>query len=219
MNLYKNRRKIVHNCLKRGTKMEAKKLARKTKETVIKAQLLLYGSGDSKIETGIGFFNHMLESFVKHSLIDLELNCKGDLGVDSHHSVEDCGIVLGQLLGQSLYPARNIERFGFASIVMDEACVECSLDICNRAFLVFESPFNALGKITPPKVGEFDCELVEEFFRALTSNANISAHIIFKRGKNAHHIIEATFKSFAVALRSAIKTNERVKMPSTKGVL
>ena len=201
--------------------MEVKKLSRKTKETDIKATLKLYGSGESRVETGIGFFNHMLESFAKHSLIDLELDCKGDLGVDSHHSVEDCGIVIGKLLGESLYPVKNIERFGFASVVMDESCVECSLDICNRAFLHFESPFNALksGKITPHKVGEFDCELVEEFFRAVVNNANISAHIIFKRGKNAHHIIEAMFKSFAVALRGAIKINERVKMPSTKGSL
>ncbi len=201
--------------------MEAKKLSRKTKETDIKASLKLYGSGESQVETGIGFFNHMLESFAKHSLIDLELECKGDLGVDSHHSVEDCGIVIGKLLSESLYPVKNIERFGFASVVMDESCVECSLDICNRAFLHFESPFNALksGKITPHKVGEFDCELVEEFFRAVVNNANISAHIIFRRGKNAHHIIEASFKSFAVALRGAIKINERVKIPSTKGSL
>ena len=198
-----------------------KELERKTKETDIQAKLNLYGSGESRIETGIGFFNHMLESFAKHSLIDLELNCKGDLGVDSHHSVEDCGIVIGKLLGESLYPVQNIERFGYASVVMDESCVECSLDIANRAFLHFEMPFNALkfGKIAPQKVGNFDCELVEEFFRALVNNANLSAHIVFKRGKNAHHIIEATFKSFAVALRNAVKINERVKMPSTKGTL
>ncbi|MGX2982531.1 imidazoleglycerol-phosphate dehydratase HisB [Helicobacter sp. 23-1045] len=198
-----------------------KKLERKTKETDITAKLKLYGSGESRIETGIGFFNHMLESFAKHSLVDLELNCKGDLIVDSHHSVEDCGIVIGKLLGESLYPVKNIERFGFASLVMDESCVECSLDIANRAFLHFDMPFNALksGKITPQKVGAFDCELVEEFFRALVNNANLTAHIVFKRGKNAHHIIEATFKSFAVALRNAVKINERVKIPSTKGTL
>lgn len=207
----------------KGSKMkgEIKKLARKTKETDIKASLNLYGSGESKVETGIGFFNHMLESFAKHSLIDLEIECKGDLGVDSHHSVEDCGIVIGKLLCESLYPVKNIERFGFASVVMDESCVECSLDIANRAFLHFDMPFNALksGKIMPQKVGDFDCELVEEFFRAVVNNANLTAHIVFKRGKNTHHIIESAFKSFAVALRGAVKINERVKMPSTKGTL
>ena len=209
--------------LERESKMEAKmkELQRKTKETDIKAKLNLYGSGESHIETGIGFFNHMLESFAKHSLVDLEIECRGDLGVDSHHSVEDCGIVIGKLLGESLYPVKNIERFGFSSVVMDESCVECSLDIANRAFLHFDMPFNALksGKIAPQKVGAFDCELVEEFFRALVNNANLTTHIVFKRGKNAHHIIEATFKSFAVALRGAVKINERVKMPSTKGTL
>lgn len=216
---------VISKISQKGDKMAIKKniakIERKTKETDIKAILNLYGSGDSKVETGIGFFNHMLESFAKHSLIDLEIECSGDLGVDCHHSVEDCGIVIGKLLAQSLYPVQNIERFGFASVVMDESCVECSLDIANRAFLHFESPFNAFnrGKIIAPKVGEFDCELVEEFFRSLVNNANLTAHIIVRRGKNAHHIIEAIFKSFAVALRNAIKINERIKMPSTKGIL
>lgn len=189
-----------------------KTLKRETKETSIEASLELYGSGKSSIDTGIGFFNHMLESFSKHSLIDLELKCSGDLEVDFHHSVEDCGIVIGKLLHESLYPVGNIERFGYASIVMDEACVETSLDISRRAFLVFEAPLKG-------KIGEFDCELVEEFFKAVVFNAVLSTHIIYKRGKNNHHIAEAIFKSFAVALRNALKTNERVSMPSTKGIL
>lgn len=187
-------------------------ITRKTKETNITASLELYGSGKSEIDTGIGFFNHMLESFSKHSLIDLEIDCKGDLEVDYHHSVEDCGIVIGELLQKSLFPSKNIERFGFASIVMDEACVECSLDISNRAFLVFEAPLNG-------KIGDFDAELVEEFFKALVNNAHLSVHIIYRRGKNAHHISEAVFKSFAVALRNAIKPNDRISIPSTKGIL
>ena len=202
-------------------KSEVKKLERKTKETDIVASLKLYGSGESHIETGIGFFNHMLESFAKHSLIDLELNCKGDLGVDSHHSVEDCGIVIGKLLGESLYPVKNIERFGFASVVMDESCVECSLDIANRAFLAYEMPFGKISKgvRVTDKIGDFSAELIEEFFRAMIFNANLSVHLIYKRGKNTHHIAESAFKSFAVALRGAVKINERVKMPSTKGTL
>lgn len=198
-----------------------KTLTRQTKETNISAKLKLYGSGNAKISTGIGFFNHLLESFAKHSLIDLELSCKGDLEVDFHHSVEDCGIVIGKLLSEVLYPVKNIERFGFASIVMDETCVECSLDISNRAFLVCEMPFGKIhrgGRISD-KIGDFPAELVEEFFRAVIFNANLSAHIIFKRGKNAHHIAESAFKAFAIALRGALKINERVKIPSTKGAL
>ncbi|RDU64718.1 imidazoleglycerol-phosphate dehydratase HisB [Helicobacter sp. MIT 14-3879] len=194
-----------------------KALNRKTKETDINASLELYGSGKNSIDTGIGFFNHMLESFSKHSLIDLDIKCIGDLDVDYHHSVEDCGIVIGKLLNDSLYPAKNIERFGFSSIVMDEACVECSIDISNRAFLVFDIPL--IDKIGINKVGSFDCELVEEFFKALTSNAALSMHIVYKRGKNSHHIIEACFKSFAIALRNALKINERITIPSTKGVV
>ena len=198
-----------------------KTLTRKTKETDIRAKLKLYGTGSAKISTGIGFFNHLLESFAKHSLIDLELKCEGDLEVDFHHSVEDCGIVIGKLLSEALYPVQQIERFGFASIVMDEACVECSLDISNRAFLVYEMPFGKInrGMRIGDKIGDFPAELVEEFFRAMIFNANLSTHIIFKRGKNAHHIAESAFKAFALALRSATKINERVKIPSTKGAL
>ncbi|CAM2852558.1 imidazoleglycerol-phosphate dehydratase HisB [Helicobacter burdigaliensis] len=188
-------------------------LTRETKETHIKATLEIYGNGVSKINTGIGFFDHMLSSLSKHALWDLELECKGDLHIDSHHSVEDCGIVLGKLLKEILYPISCVERFGNASVVMDEACVECDLDLSNRPFLVYEIP-NLEGKL-----GEFDCELAEEFFRALIFNAGISAHIVLKRGKNRHHIIEAIFKAFAVALRRACVKNSALSIPSTKGVL
>ena len=189
------------------------KLKRKTKETQIKCKLNLYGSGKYNIKSGIGFFNHMLESFTKHSLIDLKLKCKGDLDVDFHHSVEDIGIVIGEALKQELYPIKNLERFGNSYIVMDEAGVEVSIDLSNRPFLVFEAPLDN------GKVGEFDIELVEEFFRAIVLNSSITTHIIYKRGKNKHHIIEAIFKGFAVALRRAIAKNDRIKIPSTKGCL
>ena len=185
---------------------------RTTKETDITISLNLHGEGKSNIATGVGFLDHMLESFSKHSLIDLEIMCKGDTHIDDHHSVEDIGIVLGSLLAESIYPVKNMERFGSARIVMDEALVSCDLDLSNRPFLVFE--------LTPVgQVGSFDTELVEEFFRAFILNSRVSAHIVEVRGKNKHHIIEAAFKSLAVALRRAITKNERVGIPSTKNVL
>ncbi len=185
---------------------------RKTKETDITISLKLYGKGKSTIDTGVGFLNHMLESFSKHSLIDLDVKCIGDTHIDDHHSVEDVGIVLGSLLNQAIYPAKGVERFGSASIVMDEACVECDLDLSNRPYL-----YHSLG--VTGKVGQFDAELVEEFFRAFILNAGISAHIVKKRGSNKHHIIEAAFKSVAVAIRRATIKNERIGIPSTKDVL
>ena len=187
-------------------------LTRNTKETQISSSLEVYGFGIANIQTGIGFFDHMLQSLCKHASWNLTLECKGDLEVDYHHSVEDCGIVIGQLLRNSLFPIQNVERFGNSAVVMDEACVECDLDLSNRPFLVFEVK-------TEGKVGTFDCELVEEFFRALIFNAGLSAHIIQKRGKNRHHLIEASFKAFAVALRRACVKNEKIGIPSTKGVL
>lgn len=188
------------------------KIERKTKETDIKIELELYGEGKSDIDTGVGFFDHMLESFSKHALIDLNVSCKGDTHVDDHHSVEDVGIAIGQALKSAIYPISKIERFGSCAIVMDETCVECDLDLSNRPFLVYEIDIEG-------KVGQFDVELAEEFFRAIVFNSGITAHIILKRGKNKHHIIEAAFKSLAVALRRAITVNERISVPSTKGIL
>jgi len=189
-----------------------KSLQRTTKETDITIELELYGKGKSDISTGVGFLDHMLESFSKHALIDLKVTCKGDTHIDDHHSVEDIGIVIGQLLKSEIYPIEKVERFGNAVIVMDEAAVSCDLDLSNRPFLYFELPVEG-------SVGSFDTELTEEFFKALILNAGISAHIVMQRGKNKHHIIEAAFKAFAVALRRAITRNERVGVPSTKGVL
>ena len=185
---------------------------RKTKETDITVTLQPYGTGESKIDTGVGFFDHMLESFSKHSLMDIEVSCKGDTHIDDHHSVEDVGIVLGQAFREAIYPLSGVERFGNANIVMDEACVSCDLDLSNRPYLVYEMQIEG-------KVGSFDVELAEEFFKAFVQNAGISAHIIQLRGRNKHHIVEASFKALAVALRRAMSKNERVGVPSTKDVL
>ena len=187
---------------------------RATKETKIELELDLYGRGSVQIQTGIGFFDHMLSTFAKHAWIDLNLRCEGDLQVDFHHSVEDCGIVLGSAIKEAIYPAQNIERFGDSVVVMDEAAVSAALDFSNRAFLVFDCPSLKRGKI-----GEFDAELVEEFFRALAFNANLTLHLCQIRGENLHHVAEAAFKAFAVAFRRAISINERAGVPSTKGVL
>jgi imidazoleglycerol-phosphate dehydratase len=187
-------------------------LTRKTKETQIVCKVDISGTGVSNINTGIGFFDHMLESFSKHSAIDIDLVCKGDLHIDAHHSVEDCGIVLGQLLKKEIFPIENVERYGNATVVMDEASTTCALDLSNRPFLVYD--VNIFGK-----VGEFDTELVEEFFQALIINSGITCHIINERGTNKHHILEATFKAFAVSLRRALLKNDKLGIPSTKGIL
>ena len=187
-------------------------IKRDTKETQITVKLNLYGKGNSNIDTGVGFFDHMLEAFAKHSHIDLEVKCVGDTHIDDHHTVEDIGIAIGKAINQALYPIKNIERYGNATVVMDEASVTCDMDISNRPFLVFELPIDG-------KVGSFDVELVEEFFRAFAFNASITLHLIYNRGKNKHHIIEGAFKALAVSFRRAITVNENAGIPSTKGVL
>ena len=187
--------------------------SRVTKETDIVVACNIYGSGKANIDTGVGFFDHMLDAFARHSLIDLEVKCKGDLHIDAHHSVEDVGIVLGELLGELIYPVKGIERYGNATVVMDEASVSCDIDLSNRAYLVYEVPFRQ------PTVGGFDLELVEEFFKSVAFNMPLNIHLIYNRGVNSHHIAEATFKAFAVALRRALTKNERIGVPSTKGVL
>ena len=187
-------------------------LKRVTKETNIECSIDFSGTGKSTINTGIGFFDHMIEALSKHSSIDINLKCDGDLHVDYHHSVEDCGIVLGQLLKKEIFPISNVERYGNATVVMDEASVTSALDLSNRPYLVYQ--LEVLGK-----VGTFDVELVEEFFHALVMNSGITCHIIQDRGSNKHHIIEASFKAFAVALRRALVVNNKLGIPSTKGVL
>ena len=187
--------------------------SRDTKETQIRVELNLYGEGKSDINTGVGFFDHMLDAFARHSLIDLKVECRGDLHIDAHHSVEDVGIVLGQALGEAIYPAKGIERYGNATVVMDEASISCDIDLSNRAYLVYDLPLNS-GAIS-----NFDLELVEEFFKSVAFNMPLNLHLTFNRGTNRHHIAEAAFKAFAVALRRAVAKNDRIGVPSTKGVL
>jgi imidazoleglycerol-phosphate dehydratase len=185
---------------------------RETKETKIALELDCEGSGKSDIKTGVGFFDHMLESFSKHSGFDMTIRCEGDLHVDFHHTVEDVGIVLGEALKKEIFPVFEVERFGEAAIVMDEALVRSTIDLSNRPFLVYSIDISG-------NIGEFDSELSEEFFRALVFNAGITAHMIYERGANKHHIIEAAFKSLAVAFRRALMPNKKLAVPSTKGVL
>ena len=185
---------------------------RETKETSIEVTLNIYGKGISNIDTGVGFYDHMLEAFSKHSQIDLDVKCKGDTHIDFHHTVEDVAIVISKALKKEIYPVQNIERFGNATVLMDEASITCDIDISNRAFLLFELPIDG-------KVGEFDVELVEEFFRAFVFNLPITLHLIYNRGKNRHHIIEGAFKALAVSLRRALAINKNAGIPSTKGIL
>ena len=189
--------------------------SRQTKETQIEVKLNLYGSGKSKINSGVGFYDHMLESFSKHAHIDLEVSCKGDVHIDDHHSVEDVAIVIASAFREAIYPVQNIERFGNATVVMDEASVSCDIDLSNRAYLVFEMP----APLMHGKVGNFDVELVEEFFKAFAFNLPLTLHLICNRGTNKHHIIEASFKALAVGLRRAVTKNKNAGIPSTKGVL
>jgi imidazoleglycerol-phosphate dehydratase len=186
-------------------------IKRETKETKIALKLNVKGKGIANISTGVGFFDHMLETLAKHSGMDLEVFCDGDIFVDYHHTVEDVGIVLGEALFKEVYPIENIERFANATAILDEAAVEVDLDIGGRAYLVYEMP--CVGAIK-----DFDMELVEEFFKSLVFNFKIAAHIVYKRGTNKHHIVESAFKSFAVALRRALQFRES-GIPSTKGVI
>ena len=188
---------------------------RNTKETKIKGSLELDGKGVSDIATGIGFLDHMLDLLARHSGMDLSIRCDGDLNVDGHHTTEDIGIVIGKMLGEALGEKRGINRYGFASIPMDEALAQCSLDISGRPFLVLQAEFGG------EYVGEFATELVEEFFRAVSFNAGLTLHLKCEYGANDHHKIETMFKAFARALRIAIDIDEKFKdqIPSTKGVL
>ncbi len=174
--------------------------------------LTLLGSGKSRIDTGVGFFDHMLESFAKHALIDLFVTCKGDTHIDDHHSVEDVGIVIARALGEAIYPVKNMERFGNAAAVMDEASVSCDIDLSNRAYLHYDLGLEG-------KIGSFECELVEEFFKSIAFNMPLTMHLVCNRGRNKHHIAEAAFKAFALSFRRAAAYNERMATPSTKGVL
>ena len=190
-------------------------IARQTKETDIKVAINLDGKGENKIDTGIGFFDHMLTALSKHSGIDMDISCKGDLNVDAHHSVEDVGIVLGQALNKALGDKIGIRRYGSASIPMDEALGTCSLDISGRAYLVFDCKF------ADEFCGTMDTQLFEEFFRSFAFNAGITLHIACPYGANDHHKAEAMFKALARALREATEADPRFagQVISTKGAL
>ena len=193
--------------------MRTSEITRKTKETDIRIKLNIDGSGTPVIDTGIGFFDHMLTALCVHGGIDMEISCKGDLNVDGHHSVEDVGIALGKAFGEALGDKSGITRYGSAFIPMDEALGFCALDISARPFLVFNAEF------TNEKIGDYDSCLTEEFMRAFAFNAGITLHLKSEYGKNDHHITEALFKALAYALRTAVKKNESGKAVSTKGTL
>ena len=189
-------------------------IKRRTKETDITLSLLLDGEGKGEIETGIGFFNHMLEGFSRHGLFDLQLQVKGDLHVDAHHTVEDVGIVLGSAIREAAGDKKGIKRYGSCILPMDDALCLCAIDLSNRPYFVYECSFTA------ERIGEMDSELFREFFYAVSYSAGMNLHLKMLSGHNNHHIAEAMFKSFAKALDEAVCFDGRIKdVLSTKGSL
>ena len=190
------------------------RIERKTAETEITLELDLDGSGQARIQTGVGFFDHMLELLTRHAAIDLTVKADGDLHVDQHHTVEDIGICFGQAVKQALSNKAGIRRYGHFTLPMEETLITASLDMSGRYFLVFDADFPSA------KIGEFDSELVEDFWQATAANALCNLHIVLHHGRNSHHISEAIFKGSAKALRMAIEIDERMTgIPSTKGTL
>ncbi len=189
-------------------------ITRKTKETEIRIELDLDGSGDYQVATGVPFFDHMLESFAKHGLFALRLEAKGDLEVDLHHTVEDIGIVLGEALREALGSAEGIRRFGNCVLPMAESKVEVAVDLSNRPYLVYDV------ELANDRVGGFDAALVEDFLHAFSRNAGVDLHVEKRYGRSPHHIVEAIFKGLARALRSAVEIDPREPgLPSVKGAL
>lgn len=187
---------------------------RRTKETEIKLVLVLDGSGQAKIDTGLRFFDHLLESFAHHSLIDLEVFARGDLDVDPHHTVEDVGICLGRALVEALGDKRGIRRYGECTRCFDEALVRAYVDFCGRPVFVYRV------EVPAGRIGNFDVELAEVFFSALAAEARMNLHLVLEYGKNRHHIVEGSIKSLARAVRDAIEADpRRAGVASTKGVL
>ena len=195
--------------------MRNAKIARKTAETDINVEISLDGSGTYDNETGVGFFDHMLDQLARHSLIDMHVRCAGDLHIDDHHTVEDVGIALGQALAQALGDKKGIRRYGACLLPMDDALVRAALDLSGRPYLVRNV------ELPTSKIGTFDTELVREFFQALSTHGGITLHVDALHGINSHHIAEAAFKAVARALRDAVETDPRKAdaIPSTKGAL
>ena len=187
---------------------------RKTKETEIQVEIDLDGTGHYEVSTGIPFFDHMLESFARHGLFDLRLRARGDLEVDTHHTVEDVGITLGQALRQALGTAEGIRRYGSCVLPMSEAKVEVSVDVSNRPYLVYRV------EMPNDRIGSFDAALTEDFLYAFSQNAGLDLHVELRYGRNPHHVVEAVFKGTARALRDALARDPRVRgLPTVKGTL
>ncbi|WP_395542177.1 imidazoleglycerol-phosphate dehydratase HisB [Neotabrizicola sp. sgz301269] len=195
--------------------MRKAEITRKTKETAIEVAVNLDGTGKAEMATGVGFFDHMLDQLARHSLIDMVVKAKGDTHIDDHHTVEDCGIALGQALAKALGDKTGIGRYGHFNLAMDDAQVACALDLSARPYLVWSLPFPTA------KVGTFDTELVREFFQAFATHGGITLHVDLVHGLNSHHIAEACFKAVARALRAAVEPDPRMagQLPSTKGAL
>jgi imidazoleglycerol-phosphate dehydratase len=187
---------------------------RKTNETDVRVELNLDGTGEYTVSTGIPFFDHMLQSFARHALFDLALTAKGDLEVDTHHTVEDVGITLGQAVREALGEATGIRRYGSSVLPMSEAKVEVSVDVSNRPYLVYRV------ELSNDRIGTFDASLAEDFFYAFSQNAGLDLHVELRYGRNPHHVVEACFKGLARALRAAVERDPRVKgLPTVKGAL
>jgi imidazoleglycerol-phosphate dehydratase len=195
--------------------MRRETVERNTAETKISVTLNLDGTGIYDNQTGVGFFDHMLDQLSRHSLIDMTIRAHGDYHIDDHHTVEDTGIAIGEALAKALGDKKGINRYGSCHLAMDDAQVRCALDLSARPFLIFNVDFPT------QKIGAFDTELVREFFQALSTHGGITLHIDKVHGFNSHHIAEAAFKSFARALRQAVETDPRMagSLPSTKGAL
>ncbi|MBD3764445.1 MAG: imidazoleglycerol-phosphate dehydratase HisB [Rhodobacterales bacterium] len=195
--------------------MRSATITRTTAETDITVTVNLDGTGARDIRTGVGFFDHMLDQLARHSLIDITLTARGDLHIDDHHTVEDCGIALGQALARALGDKRGIRRYADCALAMDDAQIQCALDLSGRPYLVWTLAFPTA------KIGSFDTELVREFFQALSTHAGITLHLDQRHGLNSHHIAEAAFKAVARALRTAVEVDPRQAgaIPSTKGAL
>ena len=190
-------------------------LTRKTSETDVSVELILDGIGRFYNATGVGFFDHMLDQLAKHAMMDLKIRAEGDTHIDDHHTVEDVGITVGQALKEALGDKRGIRRYGECSLPMDDALVRAALDLSGRPYLVWDVEFPS------QKIGDFDVQLVREFFQALSSASGMTLHVIGVHGKNSHHIAEAAFKAVARAMRQAVETDDRQQgeIPSTKGTL